>query len=102
MSGIQDLNQRVGSRLRELRRIHELSQAEFASRLGVSSLQIQKFEVGIVSVPAVMLPKICDILDEPIEALLSCIEEGPGGSDKTKIQDGVINLAKELKKRDSF
>ena len=58
-----------GARLKALRESAGLSQAELASRIGVTFQQLQKYEVGANRIGTGRLVKIAAILGVPISAL---------------------------------
>jgi transcriptional regulator with XRE-family HTH domain len=62
-----DVDAQLGTRLRELRQKHSLSQAEVGDLIGVSYQQIQKFEVGTNRMSASQLLGLANGLDVPIE-----------------------------------
>jgi transcriptional regulator with XRE-family HTH domain len=53
----------IGKRMRELRHVQNISQAELGRELGVSFQQIQKYEKGINRVSAARLFDICKALN---------------------------------------
>ena len=73
----------VGSRLRYLRRKHELSQKDLAGSLGISFQQVQKYEKGVNRISAGRLWQIstifnvtpnyfyCDVLDNTPSGYIS-------------------------------
>jgi transcriptional regulator with XRE-family HTH domain len=69
----------VGRNVRIWRMAKGLSQAQLASRLGITFQQVQKYEVGANRIGTGRLVKAAAILGVPIAALL----EGVDGSDPT-------------------
>jgi transcriptional regulator with XRE-family HTH domain len=67
----------VGRNVRIRRMAEGLSQAQLASRLGITFQQVQKYEVGANRIGTGRLVRIAAILDIPIAALL----EGTAGAD---------------------
>jgi transcriptional regulator with XRE-family HTH domain len=62
-----DVDAQIGSRLRELRQKHGLSQAEGGELIGVSYQQIQKIEVATNRASASQLFGLASGLDVPVE-----------------------------------
>lgn len=61
---------RLGVRLRQLRRLRGLSQADVAQVVGVTYQQIQKYETGKTRLPARMIPTMAALLEVDSELLL--------------------------------
>jgi transcriptional regulator with XRE-family HTH domain len=61
------IDQMVGARMKAARRERGLNQEEFASRLGVTFQQIQKYERGVNRVSASRLFKASQILSKPVD-----------------------------------
>ena len=59
----------IGKRMRELRHVHNISQAELGRELGVSFQQIQKYEKGINRVSAARLFDICKLLNVSLSSM---------------------------------
>ncbi len=64
----------VGARLRHLRRARDMAQAELGRRLGVSFMQVQKYERGVDRVSATRLFQIARIFEVPIESFFEGLE----------------------------
>lgn len=56
----------IGARLRSLRLAHDMAQAELGRRLGVSFMQVQKYESGTNRVSATRLFQIAKVFKVPI------------------------------------
>jgi len=56
----------IGRRLRNRRRLLDLTQAEVGERCGVTFQQIQKYEAGMVALPIARLVALADALEAPI------------------------------------
>lgn len=60
----------IGQLIRRARHIRGVTQADLAKQLGVCFQQIQKYEYGDNACTAVMLARIAQALDTPIQTLL--------------------------------
>jgi transcriptional regulator with XRE-family HTH domain len=65
---------RLGVRVRQLRRLRGLSQADVAQVLGVTYQQVQKYETGKTRLPARMLPMLARLLDVDADLLLAGVQ----------------------------
>lgn len=59
----KDINQRLGRRIRVLRKQHGMSQHDIGDFLGVSAQQVQKWEAGINRLSAARLRMLCFLFD---------------------------------------
>jgi transcriptional regulator with XRE-family HTH domain len=66
----------VGRNVRIWRMARGLSQAQLATRLGVTFQQVQKYETGGNRIPIGRLVKLATILNVPISALLADADDG--------------------------
>ena len=64
-----EIDEFIGSRIRERRLSMHLSQELLAKALGVSFQQVQNYENGTNGISAVRLFKICRLLNAPLEAM---------------------------------
>lgn len=65
-----------GIRLKQVREVRELTQAEFAAKAGLTAVQISHFETGVKpSASAVTLVKLADALSVSIDYLLGRTED---------------------------
>ena len=71
-----DLNQRIGTRLRDLRAHHELTLEALAERSGVSRSMISVIERGESSPTAILLERLAGALNIPLAALF----DAPGSN----------------------
>ncbi len=55
------IEKRIGEKIRELRKLHGLSQMELAERLGLSFQQIQKYEKGMTRISVSRLSDISEV-----------------------------------------
>lgn len=53
----------VGSRLRELRVSHGLSQGDLGKRIGVSFQQVQKYEKGVNAIASSRMRALCNVFN---------------------------------------
>lgn len=86
----------VGSRLRELRQAHRLSQRELAKRAGVTNSTISLIEQNSVSPSVSSLKKILDALPVSISAFFAGDQPAPlrhfyKASELTEIGDGHLS-----------
>lgn len=70
-----DLDARIGERIRSQRKRNGLSQKQLASRLDIVFQQLQKHENGTSRVPASRLYEIASVLDTPISQFFE-VNEG--------------------------
>lgn len=71
MDTIEDINQQTGRRIKLMRKIMGISQAELADHVGVTQQQIQHYEAGKASINVGKLYKIAEKLDTDTTVLLS-------------------------------
>jgi transcriptional regulator with XRE-family HTH domain len=69
----------IGRRLRARRRLLGLTQTEVAQACGITFQQIQKYEVGVVSMSASRLWALAQVLDVPIGHFFDGLSDGPRG-----------------------
>ncbi len=58
---IQLIEKKIGEKIRELRKLHGLSQMDLAEKLGLSFQQIQKYEKGLTRISVSRLSDISEI-----------------------------------------
>jgi|GEM_PF-4381759 len=107
LSEDQDLNSRVGRRVRQLRQILNLSQKDLASKVSISYQQLQKYELGQNNMSINMLDKISQSLNESLTDVMDTPEQRIDHIDITKlILDNVdttsANYLKDLNALCSF
>lgn len=61
----------IGQQIKLARTLKEMSQSDLGLRLGISSVQISKYEAGQSTISIEKLKTICDILDVSIESVIS-------------------------------
>ena len=71
----------VGRRLRQRRRVLDLTQAQVAARCGLSFQQIQKYEAGLVDVSIVRLVVLATALRMSLSEVLEGLQECVGAND---------------------
>ena len=102
----KQVDKEIGVRLRQARRAAKLSQTDIANAVGVSSQQIQKYEVGKNRVAVSTLIRICDALGIKVSAFLDGFNEGQRGvRDFPQITSAGLEIAHRIsrlppKKRD--
>ncbi|MGG5810997.1 helix-turn-helix domain-containing protein [Falsiroseomonas sp. CW058] len=74
-----DVDFRLGARLRQLRRLRRLSQTELGERIGVTYQQVQKYERGQNRLPARLLPRLVRVLGVHSDLLLAGLPDGEAG-----------------------
>ena len=72
---VTEVDKIIGTRLRVLRKAHNVTQAGLAKKLNVSHQQVQKYEAGTNRISIATLLQIAELLDEPLLYFL----EGLGG-----------------------
>jgi transcriptional regulator with XRE-family HTH domain len=70
-----DVDARLGARIRHLRRLRRLSQGELGELIGVTYQQVQKYERGQNRLPARLLPQLARILGVHSDLLLAGLIE---------------------------
>ena len=76
----------VGRRLRQRRRLLDLTQAQVAARCGLTFQQIQKYEAGLVDMSIVRLLALARILCVPAAELLEGLQFLVGDEDRSFAQ----------------
>lgn len=97
----QSLNKKTGERIRSLRRIMGLTQAELAGKINVSYQQLQKYERGQNNINLNMLSSISEALGHDINSLIdTSTSDQPStiGTDALETSQGQRASAKLLKK----
>ncbi|RDD63838.1 TRAP transporter substrate-binding protein DctP [Ferruginivarius sediminum] len=84
-----EIQRRVGMRLRELRQAQQLRVADLARRANISQGQLSKIETGKATLSIRTLSYLCDILDRPLSYLFQSDDEMP----KTL---GVVGTSNEV------
>ena len=72
--GGDDINRRIGERLRRRRRLMGLTQSDVAERCGVGFQQVQKYETGLTGVSAVQLVRLAGVLSVPVAYFFEGLE----------------------------
>jgi transcriptional regulator with XRE-family HTH domain len=79
MSKSGPLDAMLGARIRILRVDRGISQSALAERIGVSFLQVQKYERGLNRVGATRLARIASVLDVSVAEFFQTSRGGPAG-----------------------
>ena len=74
----------VGANIRKLRGEHGLTLQEFASQLGMSHQQLQKYEIGSNRVSAGVLYVMARAFSVPVDALFEGVDDIAGLDETTK------------------
>ncbi len=87
----------LGKRIQELRKQIGLTQAQLASKIGVSHTQMARYEIKGVQPPADVLKKMADLFDTSIDFLVR-------GDKSEHAQDSLkdAELVKQFKKIDQL
>jgi len=64
----------MGERLKEIRKIHKMTQIELGNKLGLTQSQIAKYESGFLSLDAKLIIKICKVFNVSSDYLLGLKE----------------------------
>jgi len=62
----QEIDIVIGQRVRALRRVRGLSQADLGAKIGVQFQQVQKYETGVNRISCSRIQFIADVLDVPV------------------------------------
>ncbi|RJQ57523.1 MAG: helix-turn-helix domain-containing protein [Desulfobacteraceae bacterium] len=73
----KQISQRVGMRLRELRRAAGITATDLAARAGISQSQVSKIENGRATLSIRMLARLCQVFDRPVGYLFQNREDTP-------------------------
>jgi transcriptional regulator with XRE-family HTH domain len=88
-----EVDEYIGSRIREHRISHNLTQEQLATALGVSFQQVQNYEKGINGISAVRLFDICRILNVSLAAMFPPVRpKGLPHLDPTTIRNSGYQL----------
>jgi transcriptional regulator with XRE-family HTH domain len=63
-------DKQLGQRLKALRELHRLTQADVGARIGLSHQQIQKYETGQSQVRASLACRLADLYDVPVASIM--------------------------------
>ena len=85
---------KLGARLRELRKLRDLSQDALAKKVGVTFQQIQKYEKGVNRISASMLYDIAKVLEVYPSQFYIVIEKDDRYSAKDIVSDQDIKFLK--------
>ncbi len=96
VSNMKDSQNNLGSRISELRKKSNLTQEEFAERLGVTAQAVSKWENNISCPDIMLLPKISEMLGVSIDALMGVepIEESKEEVVTPALTDEQLNKMK--------
>ena len=106
----------IGSRIKELRTLHEMSQEELGNKVGVQRAAINKYEKGVVeNIPIKTIEKIALVFDvsptyivgwngdnsNPLAAEVKIIQGVKAfyGADAVDLLEAFVSLSKDGKKR---
>ena len=86
-----EIDEYIGSRIREARLSLDLSQGLLAKALGISFQQVQNYEKGTNGITAVRLFAICRILNAPLESMFPLADSK--GLPRSHTRPGSTNRA---------
>jgi transcriptional regulator with XRE-family HTH domain len=89
-------NVEIGRRVRSRRLECRLSQTELADRIGVTFLQVQKYEKGVIRIGAGRLQRISEALEIPITFFFDGQTSLPTRSEKSKARGRVDSSDAEV------
>lgn len=89
---MQDLRQRVGSRLRALRQDRQLTQEELAERAEIHPTFLAKIEGGQRLPSLVVIKRLAGALGVPVASIVSTIDEREGASPEDRVVDELVAL----------
>jgi transcriptional regulator with XRE-family HTH domain len=92
----------LGARLAELRQQRGLTQAEVATRLGVSQQTVNSFEKGRRRVPVSTLPDLAELLEVSIEQLIEGERAAPKRGPASKLQRQLEQIKKLPRSKQRF
>lgn len=91
---MQDLRQRVGSRLRALRQDRQLTQEELAERAEIHPTFLAKIEGGRRLPSVEVIRRLAGALGVPVASIVSTIDEREGSSPKDRLMGELVMLLK--------
>ena len=60
---------RIGNRIKQIRKMRELTQTEFAGKLGLSQVRISLIETCKADVSSILIEQIAEVLNVPVSDL---------------------------------
>ncbi len=72
---VHPIDRHIGMQLRRFRKLHGITQADLACRIGVTSQQLQKYEKGINRLSCSRLYTISKELNIPLPHFLAAYED---------------------------
>ncbi len=87
----QNLTKEIGRNIANLRRKRNMSQMDLADKIGVSSKQLSKYEIGRNRIAIDRLILVSQILDIDIINFLPLVLKNQESKDVTKSQNNLIN-----------
>ena len=80
------VSERLGRRLRQRRRVLELTQAQLAARCGLTFQLIHKYEAGIVHMSVDRLLLLADALRMPLHEILDGLQTYAGSENRQPVR----------------
>lgn len=90
------IDQKIGQKIKELRKRYGISQIELAERIGISFQQIQKYEKGSTRISVMRLQQISEAFDVKITDFIEEKGKIPKVSDAGAEYGSRRNLSEEL------
>lgn len=87
-------NKTMGEMISKLRKEKGMTQKEIADLLFITDKAVSKWERDVSCPDSAILPKLCEILEIPIEELMSC--KTASQSKKTKSESVFENILKAI------
>ncbi len=84
---IVNIDSKISQRIKELRKIHKLTQLQLADKLSVTTKHINNVEHGKARLSLEKMIELCDVLDCSLDYLV--LGKSPAG-DNTYIPDTII------------
>ena len=96
MKEIDDMNEKIGDKIRKYRMSIKMTQAEFAARLGVTGASVSAYENGTRQPSYYILVKIANILGVTTDNLLGRDRYIEKTINVSRLTDTQINTLKEI------
>ena len=97
------LDRKIGTRIRDARRLLNLTQQQLAERAGLSFQQVQKYETGVNRISASSLFEFAAILNQPVSYFFSQTPDRTGldRADGALDMDGVWRAFDQLDRNEA-
>ena len=95
-----DVDVHIGSKARELRLSHDLSQNNLAKQMGLSFQQVQKYETGANRISARRLYDLCQIFGVSSEYFFEDLHSGKPPPAASAYRSSILRTAARLERLD--